>query len=236
MSSSLSAQVFNLLNMKTLAERLESARAAAGLTQAELSRRVGVSRATVSLWFSGTTKDFSGENLIKAARALKVSVSWLSTGRGKRNVDERSEINFDDNPDYPSIRRVKLKLSAGVTGYGVEPLNDDHAPIVFSRGWYEGHNYKPDELIAIKVDGASMEPGLYDGDWVVINTADDSPREGNVFALNFEGEAVIKRLFKVDGQWVAASDNADKRIYRDKPLNGDTFVIGRVVHKQSERI
>ena len=236
MSSSLSAQVFNLLNMKTLAERLKSALVDAGISQAELSRRVGVSRATVSLWFSGTTKDFSGENLIKTARALGVSVSWLSTGRGKRHIDERSEIAFDGNPEFPSIRRVKLKLSAGVTGFGVEPVHEDHAPIVFSRVWYEKNGYNPDHMIAISVMGSSMEPGLYDGDWVVINTADATPREGHVFAINFEGEAVIKRLFKVDGMWVAASDNSDKRIYRDKPMNGESFIIGRVVHKQSERI
>lgn len=146
------------------------------------------------------------------------------------------EISLEENPEYPAIKRVKIKISAGVTGFGVEPLNDDHAPIVFSKSWYDRNGYRPEALIAIKVSGASMEPGLYEGDWVVINTADVEPRDGAVFALNYDGEPVIKRLFRSDGQWVAASDNQDKRIYRDRPMNGETFVIGRVVHKQSERI
>lgn len=81
-----------------------------------------------------------------------------------------------------------------------------------------------------------MEPGLYDGDWVVVNTADSTPRDGIAFALSYDGEVVVKRLFRSEETWVAASDNHDKRIYRDRPLNGDTFVIGRIVHKQSERI
>jgi phage repressor protein C with HTH and peptisase S24 domain len=146
------------------------------------------------------------------------------------------EISLEDNPDYPAIKRVKIKISAGVTGFGIEPLNDDHAPIVFSRAWYENNGYKPESLLAIKVNGASMETGMFDGDWVVVNTDDVMPRNGVVYALNLDGETVVKRLFRTDGVWVAASDNQDKRIFRDRPLNGDSFIIGRIVHKQSERI
>ncbi len=236
MSSNLSRQAFNLLNMKTLAERLKAALKEAGISQSELSRRVGVSRSAVSLWCDGTTTSLDGDNLLKTAEVLGISPVWLNTGRGKMKRGENKEIPLYDNPEYPAIKRVKIKISAGVTGFGVEPLNDEHAPIVFHRSWYESNGYKPDNLIAIKVHGASMEPGLYDGDWVVINTEDVTPRDGIAFALNYDGESVVKRLFRTDGQWVAASDNSDKRIYRDRALNGDTFIIGRVVHKQSERI
>ena len=236
MSSTLSEQAFSLLNMKTLAERLQIALDAAGIKQIELARRVGVTRGAVSLWFKGTTTSLEGENLLKAAQALAISPTWLATGRGKMKPASAKEIPLEDNPDYPAIKRVKIKISAGVTGFGVEPLTEEHAPIVFHKSWYEKNGYKPESLIAIKVSGASMEPGLFDGDWVVINTADTTPRDGSAFALNYDGEAVVKRLFRTDGQWVAASDNQDKRIYRDRPMNGDTFIIGRVVHKQSERI
>lgn len=190
----------------------------------------------MSFWLTGATTSLAGENLLKAAQALNVSANWLSTGRGRMKPLPAKEISLEENPDYPAIKRVKIKISAGVTGFGIEPLDDDHAPIVFSRSWYENNGYKPESLIAIKVTGASMEPGLYEGDWVVINTDDIVPRDGVAYALNYDGEAVVKRLFRNDGQWIAASDNADKRIYRDRALNGDTFVIGRVVHKQSERI
>lgn len=236
MSSTLSAQAFNLLNMKTLAERLKLALVEAGISQSELSRRVGVTRSAVSLWFGGSTTSLDGDNLLKTAEVLGISPLWLNTGRGKMRASPSKEISLEENPDYPAIKRVKIKISAGLTGFGVEPLNDDHAPIVFSKTWYERNGYEPDSLIAIKVSGASMEPGLYDGDWVVINTADATPKDGAVFAINYDGEAAIKRLFRTDGQWVAASDNQDKRIYRDRPLNGESFIIGRVVHKQSERI
>jgi phage repressor protein C with HTH and peptisase S24 domain len=222
--------------MKTLAERLRAALDESGMNQSELARRIGLTRGAVSLWLSGSTTSLAGDNLLSAAKMLGVSPNWLATGRGRMKPAPAKEMALDENPDYPAIRRVKIKLSAGVTGFGVEPLNEDHAPIVFARSWYESNGYRPEALLAIKVAGASMETGLYDGDWVVINTDDTTPRDGVAYALNYDGEAVIKRLFRTDGQWVAASDNPDKRLYRDRPLNGDTFIIGRVVHKQSERI
>ncbi|WP_167313308.1 XRE family transcriptional regulator [Ralstonia insidiosa] len=222
--------------MKSLADRLQEALTYAGIKQSELARRVGITRGAVSLWMNGGTTDLAGENLVKAAQALGVSANWLSTGRGKMTTSPTTEVPLDENPDYPAIKRVRIKISGGITGFGVEPLEDEHAPIVFHRSWYERRGFKPEKLLAIKVKGASMENGLYDGDWVVVNTADTDPKEGETFAVNYEGEVVIKRLFKVDGAWVAASDNPDKRIYRDRPLNGDSFIIGRVVHKQSERI
>jgi phage repressor protein C with HTH and peptisase S24 domain len=222
--------------MKSLADRLRAALREAGINQSELARRIGISRGAVSFWMTGDTTSVAGENLLKAAQALHVSANWLATGRGKMKPTPAKEISLEENPDYPAIKRVKIKISAGVTGFGVEPLDDDHAPIVFSKSWYVSNGYLPDALFAIKVAGASMEPGLYDGDWVVINTGDVEPRDGVAFALNYDGEVVIKRLFRTDGVWIAASDNQDKRIYRDRPMNGETFVIGRVVHKQSERI
>ncbi|WP_318826107.1 XRE family transcriptional regulator [Burkholderia thailandensis] len=236
MSSSLNAQGISLLDMKTLADRLRAALQEAQMNQSELARRVGVTRGAVSFWLTSATTSLAGENLLKVASALSVSPNWLATGRGRMKPATPQEISLQENPEYPAIRRVKIKISAGITGYGIEPLEEDHAPIVFHRSWYESNGYDPEKLLAIKVAGASMEPGLYDGDWVVVNSADTSPRDGVAFALSFDGEVVIKRLFRTEGHWVAASDNQDKRIYRDRPLNGDTFIIGRVIHKQSERI
>lgn len=235
MSSSLNVQEVSLLTMTNLAKRLRAALDESGMNQSELARRIGVSRGAVSFWLTGTTTSLAGDNLLKAAHALNISANWLSTGHGRMKPQPAQEIFLEENPDYPAIKRVKIKISSGATGFGIEPL-DDQAPIVFPRLWYENNGYKPESLIAIKVDGASMEPGLYDGDWVVINTDDVAPRDGVAFALNYDGEAVIKRLFRTDGEWTAASDNADKRIYRDRPVTGDAFIIGRVVHKQSERI
>lgn len=145
-------------------------------------------------------------------------------------------IDLDNNPDYPAIRRVRFALSAGAHGYGVEYEEEPAAPIVFKRQWYERNGYRPEKLFAVRVMNGSMEPGLYDGDVVVVNTEATTPKDGCVFAVNYEGEMVIKRLVRDAGQWWLCSDNPDQRRYPRKVCDEHCILIGQIVHKQSERI
>jgi phage repressor protein C with HTH and peptisase S24 domain len=164
---------------------------------------------------------------VPVAPSLKLSPE-ASTGR--------TEINLENNPDYPAIRRVKFKLSAGASGFGVDYVGDDAAPIVFQRAWYEGRGLTPGKLFAIKVANGSMEPGLHDGDTVVVNTGSADPKDGVVYAVNYEGELVVKRLVRDEGSLWLSSDNPDQRRYPRKRMTEDCFVLGEIVHKQSERI
>jgi len=145
-------------------------------------------------------------------------------------------INLDNNPDFPAIRRVRFKLSAGASGFGVDYADEDGDPIVFRKVWFEKNGYEPDRLFAVRVANGSMEPGLYDGDTVVVNTQSATPKDGTVFAVNYEGEMVIKRLIRDAGQWWLASDNPDQRRYPRKVCDENSIIIGEIVHKQSERI
>jgi phage repressor protein C with HTH and peptisase S24 domain len=81
-----------------------------------------------------------------------------------------------------------------------------------------------------------MEANLHDGDLVVINTDDVTPKDGVVFAANYDGELVIKRLKRDAGQWFLASDNPDKARFGDKLCADGCGLIGRIVYKQSEQI
>lgn len=211
---------------------------AAGINQAELARLCGVSAPSVNGWLSGKSKFLRGENLLLAAKALKVSEQWLATGKGQMKPEAAAEVDLDSHPDLSSIRRVELKLQAGVSGFAIEPLDDnDGPPIFFRNDWLRQRGYKPYNLIAVKVKGQSMETNLYDGDMVVIHTADIDPKDGQVFAVNYEGEDVIKRLKRERGAWWLASDNLDKIRYPDKEcIEGSCIIIGHIVHKQSERI
>ena len=71
---------------------------------------------------------------------------------------------------------------------------------------------------------------------MIVNTAQTQPKDGVVFAVNYEGEMVIKRLIRDDGQWWLSSDNPDQRRYPRKVCHEGVKLIGEVVHKQSERI
>lgn len=226
----------------TLADRLLAAMERSGINQADLARACGVKPPSVHGWLSGKSKFLRGENLLKAAAALGVRQQWLAMGDGPMVEGENGkqsmpvELDLENNPDYPSIRRVKFKLSAGATGFGVDYRGDLGPPIPFPRSWYERKGLKPDKLFATTVSNGSMEPGLYDSDTVVVNTAQHEPKDGCVFAVNYEGELVIKRLVRDDGQWWLSSDNPDKTRYPRKVCHEGVILIGEIVHKQSERI
>ena len=142
-----------------------------------------------------------------------------------------------ESSTYVQIRRVRLKLSAGVSGFAVEYLADDEEePLWFLRSFISKQGWRPDKLLALKVKGRSMEPGLTEGDTVLINTASQEPKDGIAFAVNYEGEAVIKRLVRDAGQWWLVSDNPDQTRYPRKVCDEHVRIVGEVVQKQSLRI
>lgn len=97
-------------------------------------------------------------------------------------------------------------------------------------------NGYPQDIPASKLASASTELSLFDSDLVVVNTADQAPTDGEVFAINYEGELVIKRLRRGGGKWSVCSDYADQRRHTPKRCMDAFLIIGHVFNKQSERI
>ena len=81
-----------------------------------------------------------------------------------------------------------------------------------------------------------MEPTLYAEDMIVFNEADTTPRDGDVFVINFAGEVVVKRLIKEGPVWWMHSDNTDQQRYPRVRCDEHCLLLGRVVHRQSETI
>jgi transcriptional regulator with XRE-family HTH domain len=80
-----SGMVTNIPDMTTtLAERLAQAmrEATPPVSQADLARACGIKPPSVHAWLSGKAKDIRGDNAVKAARKLGITVEWLTTGRG----------------------------------------------------------------------------------------------------------------------------------------------------------
>ncbi len=214
--------------------RMLAAREQAGLTQLEVRSRLKISQSTISELENSAN---GSSRVAEFATLYKVDPMWLATGRGQMyNYPEKPPLVVAEPYQYAAVRRVKFKLSAGISGFEVEYQDEDRAPIFFRREWIASKNFDPDKLFAVEINGNSMEPSLFDGDYVVVNTGDVTPRDGEVFALNYEGELVIKRLVHEGDAWYMRSDNQDKIRYADKRCDDRASIIGRVVHKQSERI
>ena len=139
-------------------------------------------------------------------------------------------------PGQYRIPMVTLRLQAGVTGFQGEPDRRDGGTMGLAMNWVDRKGYNPEHLMAIKVRGDSMEPTFYEDDTVVINLADKTPVDNGVFAVNYDGEAVVKRLSRDAGQWWLMSDNADQRKYYRRMCGGkECIIIGRIVRREGDQ-
>lgn len=189
---------------------------------------------TIQQWENGTTAP--KRTRLKAVADV-LGLSMVDLGMETAEEREPEMVDLDAHPDLVRVRKVQLRLQAGVHGYAVEADEGDGAPIFFRAEWLQMRGYKPYKLIALKVRGRSMEPSLYPDDMVVVNTADTDPKDGRVYAVNYEGEPVIKRMVRDGGVWWLASDNPDQRRFpRKECTENSCIVVGQVIHRQSEQI
>lgn len=242
--------------MKTLQERLLWARTrkadqlGSEFTQQDLADKAGVTQGSIAHLESGRTK--TSRSLTKIAGALGVSPEWLADGKGAPFSPAESttaavaaqfpgamsvRASSEENRTHTAIPKVSaFKLSAGVTGFQIELDHRDGGMWDLPTRWLERKQLNPQLLIAIEIKGESMEPNLYDGDLVVINTADTHLVNGEVYAVNYEGEAVVKRLIRERGQWYLSSDNTAPRFGRQVCRGADCIVIGRIVRRETDYI
>jgi len=231
--------------------RLKAAREAKGLNKTEFARAVRASNPTVTDWekavIEGGIKEISGVRLTKVCEVLGVDASWLLHGRGSGaaavtpastdQIDKLKPVQGLDegDPTFVHIPKVRLLVSAGVSGFGVEPEPYDGATAPVPTEWLQRRQLRPERLLATRVRGRSMEPTFFEDDAVIINLDAITPIDGAVFVINYEGEDIIKRLMRDAGDWWLESDNPDKQRYPRKLCRGaECLILGRVVRSERE--
>ena len=142
-------------------------------------------------------------------------------------AQEQADVN--DRVDSISVRAVKLRLRAGISGFEVEPevFGAKHVPMPGSAVRALGADSA--RLLALQVADRGLEPLVFEDDWVVVDTADTAKRNGDVFAVNWDGEAVVAQLLQRGGQWYLSFLHPDF-----KPINtrsGQMNVVGRLVYQ-----
>lgn len=82
----------------------------------------------------------------------------------------------------------------------------------------------PDAAAMLRVRGDSMEPGLFDGDWVLVDTAMSTARAG-VHVVRIDDAVMVKRVAIGPGGITLSSDNRAA----PKVPDGAVSIVGRVV-------
>jgi len=227
--------------MKNLAERFAWARTESGLTQQELSKRSGVAQSTIASWESGARA--TGRKMHTVAAHLGVDPIWLAEGIGEAKA-EAGQPPPPDLSTYPGarpvnigepreemfpVRHVKIRIQAGFPMFEQDPDFDEVDSIDMPRALIDKFQLIPHCLAAIRVKGDSMEPMMFDGESIVINTADVKPVTGGVYAVNYDHMPSVKQLVYEAGDWWMYSFNPAHKKVRCR--SAEFSVIGKLVYQ-----
>mgnify|MGYP001131737037 CR=1 FL=1 len=138
----------------------------------------------------------------------------------------------DSMVDIPYYRDVHFSAGNGCAVDG----EDIAESLAFQKKWLDKMGLSIPNLVVVRCRGDSMEPRLCDGDAVLVNCHKfdyKSVSDGAIYAINYGGEARIKRLIKrFDGSLVIRSDNKNGD-YQDEIVdrsNADQLlIIGQAV-------
>lgn len=88
--------------MVDFSQRLNAALAQAGMTRAQLAKRLGVSEQSLRKFELGTSKIMSAENLAHTARILGVDYYWMATGMGEMHAHMPAQMATSEAaaPEY----------------------------------------------------------------------------------------------------------------------------------------
>lgn len=129
--------------------------------------------------------------------------------------------------EFIDVPRIDVKLSAGA---GQTPhLEDVIGHLKFSRSFLRSCGVNAASARVVDVRGNSMEPTIRDGAVLLVSTNNREPTENQIYALARPVEGLmVKRLVRLDGQWLARSDNRD---YPDFAIgHGEPiYIIGRAI-------
>jgi repressor LexA len=186
------------------------------LSQAEIARKIGVTRATISAWKAGRTEP-SIDMIHKLAESLDVSPAELLGEKAPQLVDMSKWVTLP----------VIGKVPAGVALEAIEE--------------YEGEIIVPPEdarpgYFALKVQGESMHPRVLSGDVVVV-APNLEPYNGQVVVtrVNGEGEVTLKE-FQRDGETILLVP--ENKAFQTKVFRpgSELKIVGVVVSLQRRRV
>lgn len=239
----------------SFSDRLKETRGVKGLSQQALAELSGVSQSTIANIESG--RNLGSKNLIQIAKALDTNAEWLLTGKGPQEPTEKGtryaeaftealEQGLNDPEALEKRRQMQHQLRSATripvfeyqldatTGEPKALLHRGRAFFVRDIGIRSLRDCK-----AIFVTDSSMEPFVYQGDIVAIETSKTRPQEARIYAVMFEGDVLIRQIFKQTGGLLVLRAFNNK--YPDKTVAGNSdprqfAILGECFHRSASNL
>lgn len=191
----------------TIHARIRRLRQSRNLSQAELARRVGVTRGAVSQWEKKDGIEPSSKNIEKLAITFNAAVEWIQFGKGEDPFNPQvKQFVTEANDDSNAIIGDPVTFPAKkIPAYGTAQGGPDGEFVL--NGNILSELICPPQLsnvsnaYAVYVAGDSMEPRYTDGEVVYVNPK-RTPRRGDYVVAQIPRDddpnplAFIKRLVK----------------------------------------
>ena len=225
--------------MTTQSQRLREARLKAGLSQKQVADAVGMKQPSYN--YLEKVDNAGSSKIAEIADVLNVNPIWLRTGVDTTEIDNHvakllenssspllnSEHNFVDRV---WIDLVNIRFSCG-NGESIEFHFDEIIKrISFDESFFKQYNVKPTNVKLALATGDSQEPYVKNGDMFAIDLSDTEIKDGEFYAVYFEGEAMLKQIFKESGGVLVLHSLNGK--YRDKIISAENGANFRVIGRQ----
>jgi len=196
-----------------IGDRLKQLRLDAGMSQPEFAAIVGTTKQYVSQLESGKNQTPNAEFMEGWARHFQVNLRWLLSGTGKKHVAASSS-----DGDWANIQGVRQSAALG-DGAAPDEYAETHK-LKFRADSLRRKKLTPEKLAVIYGKGESMHPTISDGDAILVDISDKTPKDGKLFVITYDGDLIAKRLMELDGTWYAKSDNdADPKWRKPRKLD-----------------
>lgn len=217
--------------LQAIWDREKASRKAAGqkLTQQMVADLLDIGQSAVSQYLKGQIP-LNYRAVLAFAEVLGVAPSDIRTDLPEQQLSLREARSGYDAPDpYTDITAYGQHVAAG-DGMTPEEYAETHS-LKFKRSSLRRKGLFERKLSVFYAHGDSMEPRIHDGDALLFDTGDTTPRDGGIYIVRYDGTYLVKRLHNYGAHWFLVSDNdSDPKWRRPVPVDGhkDFEIIGRV--------
>lgn len=174
----------------SLGNNIKYARKAAGLTQEDIAREIGVSKQTVQKYESGIITTISSDKIEIIAKLLRTTPAKLMGWEDNTSAQSLKLFSpnvTDDVVTFP----VLGSIAAGYDEMAIEDWSGETIDV--PRSFLKGRSKS--DFFVLKVHGDSMYPTYHTDDKVLILRQTFVERSGDVGAVIYDGEcATLKRV------------------------------------------
>lgn len=199
-------------------------------TQMDLARALKVNRSAITQ--AKTRNAVPPKWILALSRQYALSPDWLEFGvktlEATRPAVQPKALELPEvSLETVMVPKVKATLCAGGGSLELEAVPVSEHPL--PRAWLSRMG-QPSAMVFMDVIGNSMEPGICDGDMVLVDQSRTEMMQKTILAVGYEEAIFIKRLEKRPNGLAMLSDNPD---YAPMEVVGDELhsfrIIGKVV-------